>query len=42
MSDHIVVATEMILLEAEREIDRLRAEIERLKLELKNATEKAS
>ncbi|CAB4136338.1 hypothetical protein UFOVP297_55, partial [uncultured Caudovirales phage] len=27
---------------AEREIDRLRAEIERLKLELKNATEKAS
>ena len=31
------IATEIILLEAEREIDRLRAEIERLKKQLKDA-----
>jgi hypothetical protein len=36
------IAQELILQAAENEIDRLRAEIERLKLELKNATEKAS
>lgn len=36
------IAQEMILEAAENEIDRLRAEIEQLKLKLKNATEKAS
>jgi hypothetical protein len=36
------LAQELILQAAENEIDRLRAEIDRLKLELKNATEKAS
>lgn len=36
------IAAEIILLEAEREIDRLRAEIERLKLELSNATQKVT
>lgn len=36
------IATEIILLEAEREIDRLRAEIEYLKKELQNAKERTA